>query len=280
VAELRRWPGTALLALAALAILAGVYYFAGASGAILNGNDDQAAYLIFPKKILGSGTLIDPFSMRRITTYGGHSFLQALAILGAPSTLQASLLDLGICTIVALLLIVGAAHDESSRLTRNLLVLPAFFLVTLQNTRFNSASEMSGVVFFLAMFRTATSKSFAERPLAGGMLVGGLGAVACTLRQSYLAPVGIFMIVLYRLGRWTWVMAAVNVPLGLLFAVPAVWLLANNLVLNTAFFEALEVDQTAYEVITNLTIGLVIVFTIWDWVDGFYKAYRARHPRG
>ena len=39
----------------------------GASGADLNQNDDHVAYLIFPKKILATGTLIDPFSLRRIT---------------------------------------------------------------------------------------------------------------------------------------------------------------------------------------------------------------------
>jgi hypothetical protein len=55
--------------------MTGVYCFAGASGWILNGNDDQAAYLIFPKKILATGTLIDPFSLRRLTTFGGYSYL-------------------------------------------------------------------------------------------------------------------------------------------------------------------------------------------------------------
>jgi hypothetical protein len=87
----------------------------------------------------------------------------------------------------------------------------------------------------------------------------------------------LFYIVLYRIGHWTWAMAIINVPLGLAFAIPAVWLLANDLVLNHAFFEALDWAPPVDTIVTNVTIATVIVIALWDFADGFIKAYRARH---
>jgi len=86
----------------------------------------------------------------------------------------------------------------------------------------------------------------------------------------------VFVLVLYRLGHWTWVMAAINVPLGLLFAVPAAWLLATDQVMNHAFFDALGWHAEVFSVATNLSIAGVVVFQLWDYIDGFYKAFRAR----
>jgi hypothetical protein len=197
IAALRRWPFAALVVLVGAAILAGVAYAGGASGAILNGNDDQAAYLVFVQKLLQTGTLIEPFSVRRITCLGGHTFLQALAMAGAPTVLQAPIFDLGICLIAALFLIIGAAAEDRTQLSRKLIVVPVIFLVTLENVRINTASAMSGVVFFLAMFRTVTWKGFAERPRAGGVVLGMLGAAACSLRHSYFVPVALFLVVFY-----------------------------------------------------------------------------------
>lgn len=86
----------------------------------------------------------------------------------------------------------------------------------------------------------------------------------------------LFYVALYRIGRWTWLMAALNVPLGLLFAVPAVWLLANDLVFNPAFFDALDVTNDTLAVVMSITIPLIIIFTVWDFIDGSLKALRAR----
>lgn len=197
IAGLRRWPAVSLVVVGAVAVLAGVAYAAGASGAILNGNDDQAAYLPLIQKLLDTGTLVEPFSVRRLTCFGGHTFLQALATVGAASVMQAPIVDLGLSVVATLLLILGVAADDRSRLSRKLVVLPLIFIVTLENVRINTASAMSGVVFFLAMFRTATWKGFAERPRAGGVILGMLGAAACSLRHSYFVPVAMFLVVFY-----------------------------------------------------------------------------------
>jgi hypothetical protein len=194
---LRLWPPAVLVAFAALAALAVVWYLAGAAGMYLNGNDDQAAYIDFAHKILDTGSLVDPFSMRRITAYGGHSLLQALTLLGAGSPLQVPLLDVGLATLVVLVLLVGAFDERTPRGQRPLAVLPALLLLTMPNIRFNSASEMSGVVFFLALYRTAASRALAERPAGRAVVLGLVGAAACTLRHSYLVPVAVFFVALY-----------------------------------------------------------------------------------
>jgi hypothetical protein len=197
IAWLRLWSPVAIFGFLALAILISVYFLGGASGALLNGNDDQAAYLVFVRKILASGTLIDPFSMRRITAYGGQSFLQALTTVGAASPLQATLLDLGVSLVIAFALVVGAGRDRRSVIMRSLLVLPALVVVTVPNIRLNTGSAMSGVFMFLSLYRTAASVNFRRRSLASAALLGLLAAVACTLRQSYLVPVAVFLVVLY-----------------------------------------------------------------------------------
>jgi hypothetical protein len=197
LAWLRLWPAALLLALVGIAGLTLVHVLTGAAGAHLNMNDDHAAYMIFPRKILATGTLLDPFSMRRITAYGGQSFLQALTIVGAASPLQLSLLDIGISLVMVLVLIVGAFDQRTPRSLRALAVLPALFVLTLPNIRVNSASELSGVVFFLALYRTAASPAVKTRPAGAAALLGLLAAGACTLRHSYLVPVAVFMVVFY-----------------------------------------------------------------------------------
>ena len=58
-----------------------------------------------------------------------------------------------------------------------------------------------GRLAFLALFRTASWDGFKERPAARAAVLGLLAAAACTLRQSYLIPVAVFMVVFYCAER-------------------------------------------------------------------------------
>ncbi len=53
----------------------------------LNPGDDQLAYMLFPRQMLQTGTLLAPFNLRRLGTYGGQQFLQA-QLLGLSETLS------------------------------------------------------------------------------------------------------------------------------------------------------------------------------------------------
>jgi hypothetical protein len=191
------WPPGVIVALTAVMALAATYYFAGASGSTLNINDDHAAYLVFPPKILATGTFLEPFSLRRVTALGGHSFLQTLVFAGAASPLQVSMLDLGISLFAVIALILGAPDERAPRATKMLWVLPVLVMVALPNLRANSASEVSGVAVFVGLYRTAAWRGFGLRPRARATVLGLLAAAACTLRQSYFVPAAIFMIAYY-----------------------------------------------------------------------------------
>ena len=193
-----RWSAATVAALAVAMVLAGVQYYGGATGLRLQENDDWVSYLVYPKKIIATGTLIEPFSIRRLAAYGGQSLLQALTLIGSANVLQIPLLDMGICLIIVLALVIG----DRGREPPGLWLLPVLLVVTLSNIRTNSTSVMSGVVFFLALFRTASAPALAERPLRRGAVLGLLAAAAATLRQSFIVPACAFLAILYTPAAW------------------------------------------------------------------------------
>ena len=91
----------------------------------------------------------------------------------------------------------------------------------------------------------------------------------------------VFAIALYLRGRWSYGFAAVNALLGAAFAIPAVYLLQNDLLFNPALVTRVQSatgDGTWLEV-TGIVIGTTIVAVVaWDAIDGFLKARRASRP--
>jgi hypothetical protein len=181
-----RWDVPVLAAL--LAVTAFVYVGAAAQ-TFPNPSDDWLAYLPFVKMIQQTGTFIDPFNVRRMASLGGQSYLQALTQLVARDS-ELALFDRGICLLLVVWLVNGAARG-ASRLAPLLLTL---FVLALPEIRVNSASEMSGVVGFLALYRSIV---LAERGGLGGTrgaLVVALPAAAVwTLRQNYIAVVVVML---------------------------------------------------------------------------------------
>jgi hypothetical protein len=60
-----------------------------------NANDDSLAYAAFPKKMLDTGCLIEPFSWRRLTGFGGYDYLHSLMLSVLPA-ISLHLLDAGV----------------------------------------------------------------------------------------------------------------------------------------------------------------------------------------
>ncbi|MGC4792358.1 permease prefix domain 1-containing protein [Micromonospora sp. DT178] len=82
----------------------------------------------------------------------------------------------------------------------------------------------------------------------------------------------------YRTGRWTWPLVAVNAVLGLAFAVPVIWLMSTDRLLNPEFvarFEWLGEGDNLNLVATAVIAGTVLV-TLWDILDSAVKTYRNR----
>ena len=158
-----------------------------------NPNDDKVCYFAFAREILDRGTLSQPFSLRRVSAYGAKSLLDALQIaIPVPDT-HLHLIDNGIALLAVMALVVGHVR-VSRRTSRAVILLLLLLTVTLPDIRINTATTMTGVVFFLGLYRTLSWPPIQKsRTLRGGIPVALLAAGACALRQSYLVPVAVFL---------------------------------------------------------------------------------------
>jgi hypothetical protein len=88
----------------------------------------------------------------------------------------------------------------------------------------------------------------------------------------------LFTVVLYLRGRWTWTFAMVNAALGAAFAIPALWLLQNDLLFNPALVARItEATGGTWLDVTGVVIGVsVVAIVAWDAIDGFRKAAASR----
>ncbi len=187
-----------VLFLAAVVI---AHYLGGASDVSSNPYDDDISYYPFAKQLLQRGTLIDPFSFRRMSTLGGQALFHALLLVRV-GILHLNVFDRGMCFVLACGLL--ASHRVGGRKAPLLARLVSIaFLVVLPNTSINSASYYSGLAFFLGLFQTLDrlSDDFAGPPRAGAVRrllpLALTGAALCTLRQNYQAVVGLLLIFSY-----------------------------------------------------------------------------------
>ena len=110
-------------------------------------------------------------------------------------------------------------------------------------------------------------------------------SLSSTWLPWFIAVAGIeilFAIALYLRGRWTWGLAIVNALLNAAFAVPAVWLLQNDLLFNPALVDRLDaIAGGAWFAPTTSVITVVIVIIVAiDTLDGFRKAWRTSSQAG
>lgn len=115
-------------------------------------NDDWIAYLMYPEKILQTGTFLDPFSLRRVTALGGQSFLQALImIVGVPE--NGHILDRGIGAILLLGIMLKVTEDiPKPRWFLRFLVI--FAPLAASVPRIHTGSHLLGLAFLLALLAT------------------------------------------------------------------------------------------------------------------------------
>ncbi len=170
-----------------IAVLVGValYQMVGAVAALdRNPWDDDLAYTPLVKRLLDTGGLVEPFSFRRMGAYGGQTALGALA--AARGTLaNVHLVDHALFFGIALLIVIGKAGER--RVSPIWAVTVALVLLLLPDTSINTAAHWTGVAMFLALYRAAARDHWS--------LVGLVGAATCTLRQNYLAVVGLFVVI-------------------------------------------------------------------------------------
>lgn len=86
-----------------------------------------------------------------------------------------------------------------------------------------------------------------------------------------------FEIVKYRIGRWTFALATINMVLGALFAAPVVYLAATDRLLNPSAVAELQKGWADFDATTVNTVVVIVSLATWVWdgVDGWRCAVRA-----
>lgn len=139
-----------LMAVVAVVMLA--QYSAVVSLKAVNCPDDEVAYFTFISRLLQTGAILEPFSLRRLATFGGHTFLQSLVVMAGTEE-NAFLLDRGIGALVAMGLVAGFLRGAKTNPALPYIV--AMVLTVFMPLPFgNSSSHLNGFVFFLTLFRT------------------------------------------------------------------------------------------------------------------------------
>jgi hypothetical protein len=166
-------------------VAAVVHYLGGVADLSSNPNDDDTAYFPMVRRLIETGTLIEPFSFRRLSALGGQTFFQALIIPHA-SYHQLNTFDRGICVLMIVALIVGHRSGRR-RMPLAVTALVLGFFLSLPNISINSAPHFAGFAFFLGMFRTMVFLRESDRVSAKAIVVAVVAIATCTLRQNYLS---------------------------------------------------------------------------------------------
>ncbi|MDP9114589.1 MAG: hypothetical protein M3O20_13050, partial [Acidobacteriota bacterium] len=182
------WGGAFILGLALL-----LWYAPSVASRAAEPYDDYLAYFTFARRFLDTGTLMEPFSFRRLLSYGGQSLLHALTI-AVGSEKGMNMLDSGIAMILLGGLIFGSLRGFSKQLWAVLGTVAVLLVPILRN---NTMSQATGLVLWIALFRTVQRRSM--------VLAGLLLAALCSLRGSYvvavvLLTVALLISTLYREG--------------------------------------------------------------------------------
>ncbi len=163
------------------------WYLPAVSSTAFEPYDDQLAYFTFARRFLETGTLIEPFSLRRLATYGGQSLLHATAVMfGSEQNMH--LLDAGIGMLILAGLIYG--------MTRRLSITAASLLIPIPHH--NTMSQTTGMILWIALFRTMTLEN--PHPVLAGLVAAGM----CALRTNYVPAVVVAFAIWTLLNRNRW----------------------------------------------------------------------------
>jgi len=183
----------------ALWIIAIILYAASVSwtGSI-DATDDFQGYLTMPERIAQTGTLREPFGLRRTYTLGGHVFLKSL-VQCVTSERTGHLLDMGICKLILLGLLLGMTRELRATapvLRFCFIALALLFPVP----RINTNSSLTGVCLLLPAFLLLNGY-FKEANKKLAFQIGLLIAASITMRSLYIGPLGAACGIF---AAWTW----------------------------------------------------------------------------
>jgi hypothetical protein len=243
--ETLRRPQVPLFAigLGLLLVMAGLRYASSVMNVSFNPWDDEMAYRSFIRQFLDAGTLTDGFSFRRVGAYGGTSLLQAM-VLALSDRDRVHIMDNGICLLATVGLITGYRGSPRSGLRAAPVLVAGLLFLTLPYYLHNLGGEISGLAFFLALFRLYDDPGFeTASPRSNAVLGGLLAAAICTLRQNYIsAAVGFVAIVHLALiwfpgqkRRQEWLRQGGQAALAIfIFLLP--WMILSTIAIHSPFY--------------------------------------------
>jgi hypothetical protein len=177
---------TALLVAVSLAV-AWVAYGPAVDGPY-NANDDDAAYLYLAQRLISTGGMIDPFNMRRISSYGGAELFQAL-VLGTAGNSAGLAVEWFFFALLCVALVVRHARRPGAVLAVAIIGL-VLVLGRPVGIWANVAPTFSGVALTIALLQLlAVARRDGDARLygLGGLFLAGL----LSLRLEFALPAGV-----------------------------------------------------------------------------------------
>ena len=163
---------------------------------MFNNLDDNAAYLVFPHKMLAVHSFAnDPFSDRRIISSLGGSYLLQAFVIAATSLTHIAMADrtLGLVLLGGILLDFGIAFN----LSPSQIALLEFFAYLTPIEIINLTFIILPVSLLLAMgcllWQSAAESGFERNSVA--FLAGCIGGAAIAMKSTYLPIVGAFLFI-------------------------------------------------------------------------------------
>jgi hypothetical protein len=166
-----------------------------------NESDDPPLYFTMAQKLVQTGSIFEPFAGRRVTTLGGHVYLEA-AFISMSTPFYMWIVDEGLGVMVTVALLVGHVRRVGLRSRQWVpLGLTLLLFISLVSTRRNTASLFTGVAAIVTLFRTirVPSGEPADRaawPMEDRRLIvlGALTCVPILLRTSNAGAVLPFVV--------------------------------------------------------------------------------------
>jgi hypothetical protein len=236
----------ATVLLAALGILGHLYY------PEFNKYDDYSAYLVFPQKLLTTGSLgFEPFSERRLwTSVGGMYFLHALILAGA-NFFFLHAIDPALALGLILLLLDAGLRRQRASPGRRLGV--ALFALLLMPSVINLTAIVLPVALMLYAYLLLEADPEVEPGPQSARRIIALGLVAAALiaiKPAYLPWVGGFLAFVYgrRMVAKRFAARELKEPAGIAAVTLAAllpWMLANLRDVATLLYPVLGIGFSA-----------------------------------
>jgi hypothetical protein len=148
-----------------------------------------------------------------------------------------------------------------------------------------SRADLVASLVFLVLIPIAVVWQFVAPPLrdATGEVIPILHDTITPFWLVYFLVLTVFTalraIAVYRRGRWTWGLVAVDAVIAVAATVPLIWLLVNGLLINPAFLDALGWADAVgpgsiATTVTSIVLGAVAVWAIGDAAWKTVKADR------